>query len=154
MISSIDHRCFPTTVWAGHVKLGADALSQRPHGERLPDQEWINIPAPAVRGLCTLAESQSIGPNQIHNGIIRMFGAPPDAIAEMCANVIHLDLTSFPRLHWEDIRTAQFRGLNLKVILTAEKLGRPANTIQNAHPDAELILKKWNWLTLKGSLLC
>lgn len=130
-----------------------DAISQRLHGERLPNEEWIDIPAPGVRALCKLAEAQRTDAIVNKIRIINMLGALPSAIPEVYTNATHLGLTSLPRLHWEDIRTSYLRDPSLNVVLTARRLGIPVNTMQNVHLDSKLTLKECDRLTLKGGLL-
>lgn len=104
----------------------------------LPGWEWIDIPAPGVRALCKMAEIQPINSivNQIR--VIEMLGALAAAIPEVYTNATQLILLHYPECT-EKISAWPSSDSSLKVILTAKRLVRGVNTIQNAYPGTKLI---------------
>lgn len=135
----------------GKLNIDADALSRRPTADDTASFEEGVMHSGVVQAVCHIAGVQAWG--SLNSRAIDLMGSSKDAVPRAYCSLSQLNCEALPKLTSTDLAQAQQRDPCIRELWNAftQHDGTQAN--KGNHPDVALLMKEWDKLKLKDSVL-
>ena len=136
----------------GKQNIDADALSRRPHvNNNVSGEERIFMPAPIVQAVCHMSSIRP--PHSRRYRAVDLLGSSKHAVPRAYCNLSSLSMQPLPKMTSADISHSQQKDPCIGEVWRAVVQNCADRADKGKHPDMSLLLKEWEKLKIKDSLL-
>lgn len=113
--------------------------------------EWKEIPPSGLKAVCQQVEV--IESSEVNTWVVDQLGVSLKPIPDCYAFLARLELGPLEQLSKRDLQRAQEVDPVIGEVGRAVRGGCSPQLVKNTHPDIKLLLREWEKLVLKDSLL-